>query len=129
MEEYKCSKCKIVKPISEFGKASDRTSGHKSQCKDCCKQWKQENKEKIAKTNAIWVENNKDSIKEKSKVYYQENKDTILVSNKKWRNDNKEYCSQKSKEYYLENKEAMIERTILNNRVKYKTDRIFRIKD
>lgn len=129
MEEYKCSKCKIVKPISEFAKANDRASGHKSQCKDCCKEYRKTNKEKIAKTNAIWAENNNDIIKEKKQLYYQENKDVILTSNKKWRDDNKEYCSQKSKEYYLENKEDIIERCIVNNRVKYKTDRIFRIKD
>ena len=37
MEEKICSKCKIVKPITEFHKNSYRKVGYRSDCKDCKK--------------------------------------------------------------------------------------------
>src|SRR6266567_892647 len=49
--EKPCSKCKIVKPITSFAKASTRPLGFKSACKDCLNagnsEYYQKNKNRI----------------------------------------------------------------------------------
>lgn len=55
MEEKICSKCKIVKPITEFHKNSYRKVGYRSDCKDCkkllSKKYREEKKEIIDEYN------------------------------------------------------------------------------
>ena len=55
MEEKICSKCKIVKPITEFHKNSYRKVGYRSDCKDCkkllSKKYRGEKKEIIDEYN------------------------------------------------------------------------------
>lgn len=81
MEEqtYICSKCKIEKYISEFPKASDRTSGHRSSCKECehirSSEYHKNNKEKINKRKS---KNFKDK-----KEYYLESQRKRLAFKKK----------------------------------------------
>ena len=66
--EKKCSRCKLVKPISEFNKDKKATVGFQSCCKDCSN-----------KAYKLWVEKNKDKMKEYQKEYrlmHKKNKET-----------------------------------------------------
>jgi 5-methylcytosine-specific restriction endonuclease McrA len=81
-----CSKCKEEKDISEFCKDSSKPDGLYSSCKSCQKSYRKSNKKKIAETNKVWRDKNRD----KQINYLRE-----------WREENPEYGS----EYYQKNKE------------------------
>lgn len=55
MEEKICSRCKIVKPVSEFHKNSYRKVGYKPECKECkkivTKAYREKNKDKLNEYN------------------------------------------------------------------------------
>jgi 5-methylcytosine-specific restriction endonuclease McrA len=78
-----CSKCEQWKPFAEFGKRSNRPSGHKSECKICekvkawefTKAWRGKNPdrynaskrawsrtEKAKATAAAWIDRNRDAV-------------------------------------------------------------------
>ena len=96
----KCSKCNITKESFDFNKDDRSKDGLLSSCKDCVKEYRENNKEKIKK----YRENNKEKLKQKKKEYYlvykENNKDKIKESNKKYKQNNKE----KINNYYLERK-------------------------
>ena len=112
--EKPCTKCKKVKPLSEFRK---RKNGLRSECKECERKYR-----KVQ--GKIYREKNREILIEKQKQYYQNNKEKVLASQKKykenrnqdlidrekeskrkWRENNKD----KAKEYRLKNREKQIE--------------------
>lgn len=126
-DTYICSKCKIEKPISEFGKAKDRSRGHKSQCNKCCKEYRIKNKEAISARNKVWASKNKDVIKLKSKEYYRKNKIKIDSDNKKWRLNNKERAKELSDNFYKANREDIIKRNVINNKNKVDNNELYKL--
>lgn len=85
----KCSKCKKIKSLEEFG-TDNKTKDKKSpSCKECEKKRrnKKEVKERMKEYQKEYQKNNKEELKEKAKVraktYYQENKVYFLERNKK----------------------------------------------
>jgi len=83
-----CTLCKIEKPFSDFGKASNLKDAYKGQCKLCRKIekriYKAKNKERELQQQREWRKNNPEKIKEynvKYKVridnYYAENSDKV----------------------------------------------------
>ena len=61
-----CTKCHEIKSVSEFSRDKNKTDGLQSQCKQCCKQWRKNNKE----YSKQWHENNKEHRKEYKKQCY-----------------------------------------------------------
>jgi hypothetical protein len=61
--QKRCSKCKTVKPSSQFYKQKTKKSGLASHCIECQKKWISANREKInarqRKYSAIWYHENK----------------------------------------------------------------------
>jgi len=134
-----CGKCKKLKSKKEFFKNKNKKDGLHNWCKFCAQQYREANKEAIAKyqkqyrkTNkeAIikyykqWYEANKEAIakyqKQYKKKYYKENKEAIIEYKKQWYEKNPEYDKQRYREnreyniervkkYYKENKEARAE--------------------
>lgn len=113
-DTYKCSKCGIVKEISEFGVATDRKSGHRSQCKQCLRNKYDEDKDKVSQKRKERRNENGDDIREKRRKYYQENKEKhrkwdigrkekISDYKSKYREENKDKISDYNKEYQLNN--------------------------
>ena len=95
----KCCTCKVKKNISEFNNNKNSKDGFLAYCKQCAKQRRLDNKEKISKY--------RDSISEKNKIYqknyhpsyYQKNKNTLLRQNKEYRIKNKNRLSSYRKEF------------------------------
>ena len=92
----KCTKCGrlLVASSENFHKDKKGKYGLKSKCKECCKKYKEVNREAIA---------------EYDKKRYEKNKDAILKRNKKYREENKDAIAKLSKKYYEEHKEARAE--------------------
>ena len=81
VEYKKCSKCHIVKDISEFGKHKSHNDGLRSECKACaCKvanKWHKENPQR-SKTNIVkWRKANPEKIKACSDKHCAERRKTL----------------------------------------------------
>lgn len=122
MTEYKaCSKCKQVKPLSEFHKSKAAKSGHKPACKACKseanKTYRAENKELIKSIKKNWYRNNPEKVKEYqakakqnlrlnpeySKNYYEKNKAKLNAKHREWRAKNHKKAREIEKNYRLKN--------------------------
>jgi len=100
-----CSKCKIEKELSNFYKDKYSKDSHRSNCIDCCKMWKIDNKQKEIDYRKI----NIDILREKNKKYRQKNKEEISLKCKKYYQLNKEEIKEKSRNYYNKNRNIKIE--------------------
>jgi tRNA nucleotidyltransferase/poly(A) polymerase len=89
-----CSKCKIEKSFDEFTKHSTSKNGIRPNCKDCQKEYREKNKEKIKK----WYQENKEHLIKYSKKRYEENKEYAKKYSKKYREENKKYYSEYTKQ-------------------------------
>jgi hypothetical protein len=107
-----CTKCKITKDITNFGKSKYSKDGHKIYCKECArldqKKYREENKDKIKASSIEYREKNKDKIKiylksekrkESKKRYYESNKDKVCKKSTEYYNNNKESVSKRNKSY------------------------------
>jgi len=94
-----CSKCKEVKPLSEFHKSGN---GFKSRCKSCIKEDSHNrytnNKEHIGKVNKYYVINNRDKVNSIAREYYKNNREKCLSRTLKWQAKNKEYIRLSARE-------------------------------
>jgi hypothetical protein len=127
-----CTKCKIEKDYSEFSKDKLTKDGLRSNCKSCCKEYYQANKEIIKEYHKEYNKANKEYRNERAKEYHQANKERINESKKEYRKANKEYYKEYHKEYYQANKEKMNEISKEYSkewqRERRKTDPLFKIK-
>jgi hypothetical protein len=90
----KCSKCNEVKHVSNFDKKLSCSSGIRSECKDCRRLYRIDNKEKI---------------KQQQKLHYNKNKIYILDQNKKYRLIHSEEMKKYQKTYRKLNKPILSE--------------------
>ena len=122
-----CTKCKriLIACDINFKKSKKGKYGFASQCKECDKQYREENKEMIAKHKKEYYENNRDGISEYWKEYYKNNKDEkreyqkqyrethkeeVKERNKQYRESHKEEIAEKKKQHYQNNKEQILEK-------------------
>ena len=91
--EKKCKKCNVVKDVSEFSKDNNRKDGLQYECRVCCKEWREDNREKIKQ--------HREANKDEAKQYREANKDKA----KQYRETNKEKSKEANKEYYNSNKD------------------------
>ena len=124
-----CSGCKISKPIVLFTKNKTKPDGLNNYCKECQKNYRNNNKVKNKKYQKKYRQINKDSLKIKAKTYrinnkkiignrnkkyYQKNKEKILHYNKKWRRLHKDYIKNYKNNAYLKKYKNNIEYRILS---------------
>ena len=69
------------------------------------KQYREENKEKIAASRKQYYEENKEKIAAYGKQYREENKEKIAAYGKQYREENKEAIRAEQKSYYQRNKD------------------------
>ena len=93
----KCSKCGERKPATAefFHRDKKRTDGLRSVCRECVREYYQENK---------------DQVRERVREYRQKNKDRVREYNREYRQKNKEEIAECQREYYQENKDQVRER-------------------
>ena len=112
MDTKKCTKCTLIKLLSEFYKG-------RTECKDCSKKYKKdnalniklkkqeydlENKDRIAQVQNEYAKNNPDKIKARKKKWVENNKDQVREYHKKRYQENKEEIRRQHKQYYENNK-------------------------
>ena len=100
-----CSCCHKVKPVSEFNKHKSRADGLHSECKECRKKYRQENKDKIKQYKKQYQKDNAERIKEYHKQYRKDNADRI----KQYQKDNTESLKEYKKQYYKDSAESLKE--------------------
>jgi hypothetical protein len=66
--EKRCAKCKVIKPIDEFGISIKERDGHRSRCKECRSADEKEN-----------YKIHKDVIKKRTAAYYRTHSDRAYV--------------------------------------------------
>lgn len=117
MENYKCTRCGIEKPLTPeyFHRNKNGKTGFNTQCKECrnsyMKKYGEENKEKIKER----YQENKEQAKqyyqenrERVKEYYQENREKILEYNREYNKKNKERTKKRDKEWREKNRERWL---------------------
>ena len=97
----KCSKCEVVKSLDEFHKAKNKKYGRHSVCRECAKQYCQDNREKLLERSKQYAKDNKEKIKQ----YQQDNKEEISEGRRQYYQDNREAIAEWQKEYHQANKE------------------------
>lgn len=125
-EQKQCTKCGEWKALDAFCKHKDRKGGLRYQCKDCDREYRQANKEKIAvykrehrlanKESLAaykheWRQTNKEALAVRRRKYYQDNKDAIAAYARKYCQNNKERVAAQQRKYGLKyrhnNKESI----------------------
>ena len=115
-----CSKCGEEKLLEEFSRKAKGKYGKASQCKLCCKQYRQDNKEKIAEQQKQYNQDNKEKKAEYDKQYHEANKE----KRKQYCQENKEKIAEWGRQYREKNKEQINKRS----RNRRKNDEQYRIR-
>jgi hypothetical protein len=124
-----CSKCKMVKEVSEFSQWKDKDTGktvinHK--CKSCSAEYSRNryavNKDKLRmqmkeryaqnREQSLWkakayYELNKEEIKARNKRYYEANKSLVLIRIEEWQNANPEKYKAAQNQWVNNNREKV----------------------
>lgn len=93
LEEYRrkaivtkqCSKCKLVKELSQFYKSSKIKCGYRSDCKECGKKYKQNNKDIVRRSVKKYDDKNKMKKAKRNQILrekYKNSKKSYII--KKW---------------------------------------------
>lgn len=84
-----CSKCKIAKPFSEFGKDKKMKNGIRYCCKKCNNaasvRWSNDNREKRLLSKQTYVLNNPEKNAESKAKYRRKNKQVLAIKNALYR--------------------------------------------
>ena len=89
-----CTKCRQIKPLTEFHKDKKSLDGLNPTCKVCNKAsarlWYLNNKGKAAKTRNLYYKKNKESSLARSRDWYLKNREHVLERTKLWAEGRKE---------------------------------------
>ncbi len=111
MLEKICTKCNILKPISEYYTDNNNKSGYRGLCKQCisdnAKNYRLKNKVTIAINKKEYAKKYKDSIAEYQKEYAIKNKQRTTKYKKEYYKKNKSILQEKGKAYYVDNLEKI----------------------
>ena len=101
-----CTKCKRLLPRDSFNVGRKYKSGYASSCKDCKKEFRQDNSDKIAEYKKEFYEKNKDSILEKQKEYRVNNIEQVKLAEKQKYIRYRDKIIARVSEYYKKNPEV-----------------------
>lgn len=82
-----CTKCKVWKPYSEFHKKAASKDGLQYKCKECYKEYRAANREKIVGYLREYYKHNRDKITEQQKEYRQNKKKVAEYHKERYHND------------------------------------------
>ncbi len=133
----KCNKCAADK--DDFNKSKAAPDGLQSTCRQCQKQYRIDNQERLdvyfkeyrennveAKTAylATYYSENRNEINKKHRIYYAKNKDKILEKQSSRKDLIAEYQKEYRKEYYTENRNRIKDKV----NFRYRNDSAYRAK-
>jgi len=112
--EKRCSKCGVLKTLSEFYKHKRGKDGLAWSCKSCNKEYKEKNKEKISLRTKKYNQEHKNERRDSAYKYYlknvdkikeysEKNKEKINLRTKKYNQEHKNERRDSDHKYYLEN--------------------------
>lgn len=110
MKTKQCTKCKKVKPLSEFSKDKSRKDGLCPWCKVCQKNWREENKEEISERRRKYRNENKEKVSEHRRKYYDKNRDKLLKKARKYYDEHLEDRIEYAQEYYEKKRDRCLQR-------------------
>jgi hypothetical protein len=94
VDAKECTKCREVKPLTEYQYRKNGLGRKQSNCKKCrsdhAKKWRSDNLERIKKVGRKYYANNRQEILEHHQERYRKNKEQIREQNKRWRRENPE---------------------------------------
>src|ERR1700744_1885818 len=100
-----CSSCKVEKEVSEFGKNRTRKDGLQHSCRDCRKQYRDENQDKLKAKRAAYYAKTRDAHLEYSREYRAKNLEKLKAYEAKYRAENRERVRAVTREWHAENPE------------------------
>lgn len=105
-----CCKCKLLKPLTDFGKLKKTKDGLRYDCNDCRKEYNQSTKERRTQYNKEYFQRNKEELSVKNAEYRLNNEDSIRAQRKQYREANADHIKEKQKEYLPIRKQRIKER-------------------
>jgi len=93
-----CNKCNITKPVAIFSNNNTSKDGYAIYCKQCMKEYYQNNKSVISEKMKEYHQNNKSAISEKMKEYRQNNKEVLATNTHAYQQNNKTVISNRRKD-------------------------------
>lgn len=110
-----CSKCGVEKPREAFSKDKKAKDGLQSRCKDCKREYRQQNRERFREYQRRYKQSNHERIaerdRERHREYYQQNRDRIAEKKREYYQQNRDRITERKREYYQQNRERASERT------------------
>lgn len=114
-----CACCKVIKPMTDFGKDRAMASGIKYSCKECLARKRRDTyqidpgKSQLSSNN--WKKKNSERQREYLAGYRAENKEKRNSESKEWRLSNKVHVSEYNKKYTASNYSAALARSNLRH--------------
>lgn len=103
-----CSKCREVKPLSEFSKDTTKRDGHSSRCKRCAVAgalaWRQRNLQARMAYEKQYYDTHRAAKKAYAAQYRQTNLEAKRASEQRWREANRDKC----RAYYRLHRERLL---------------------
>lgn len=108
-----CNICKVAKPLDRYSKASRHPDGLQYRCKECMKEYRRvnidrlearrselymQNRNAILAAFKVYRENNPEIVRERKADYHRRNKDRIVAKVKQWRIENPERNAELARE-------------------------------
>jgi len=103
LTEKRCSWCKETKPVKEFYKNAQLSSGYHSWCKSCCKmknnerydrvQWREyylNDKERYDQYQWDYYEKNREKVAKRASAYNRKHRERIAENCRIWQDNNRE---------------------------------------
>jgi len=116
MDTKICTKCGEEKELSEFYKKEISRNSFYSNCKECCKKYYQNNKEKIKENVKKYKKNNPEKVKKCVERWIKNNPKKYKEQKRQWAKNNSEKIKKNYKQWVKNN----IEKVILYKRKWYK---------
>ena len=104
-----CTQCKIEKPLTEFGKRKDDSSGYRACCKACMHGKYLGNRDRILEESKKYYAENRDQKIKYRKEYYARNASAIAIKDRIYREANREHIACRKAEYSKRNAEKIKE--------------------
>lgn len=144
-----CTKCKAIKPVSDFYPSKTLKSGYRSRCKACeleggaekAKAWYEANKERAAEARKRWARENKERVRDVRRLYVSREKERIAEIKRRYKERNRDRINERARELYRLNptprrdarkrydaKNPHVRRTITRNRRALRQDVYGRLK-